>query len=307
MKHITILLSIFLGSLFLSSEVKENKTDLCKENLKGKVKSVHSLTYYAIESNGEVQKGRRTRTNLYEMYTENGYLKEVRSHRAEVGGALNFIRTLSYNDKSELIENINYLPGGKIGYKEDFKYNSKGQIVENNRITEADGYSYKKAYQYDQSGNLLEIVNTQTKATLNTKTVYSYNENNLPIEEITFDYKGNVEFRTVMKYNERNTLIEKWEYLRDGTREHYKFNDKGLPVENYTYYEEGDIYDYKATYKYDANGNSIQYITYEYDGAIHEKSEYKYFYDDQSNWIKQIEYKDEKPYLIYERDIRYYE
>ena len=53
-------------------------------------------------------------------------------------------------------------------------------------------------------------------------------------------------------------------------------------------------------------GNAIEKNCYTSDGILLSKYTYKYEYDNKENWNKQIEFEDDKPKYIIEREIEYY-
>ena len=58
--------------------------------------------------------------------------------------------------------------------------------------------------------------------------------------------------------------------------------------------------------KYDEKGNKIESNRYNSDGSLYIKWTYKYEFDKQGNWIKRIDFKDEIPEFILEREYEYY-
>ena len=109
------ILSLFFVGLFLIgfSQKEEKQTDLEKENLKGKVKSVTETQYRSVEKFGELQKG-----NLYEKYTfkydykgnktefadynSDGSLRDKRTFKYEYDSKGNWTKRVSYLTQSEI-------------------------------------------------------------------------------------------------------------------------------------------------------------------------------------------------------------
>jgi len=71
----------------------------------------------------------------------------------------------------------------------------------------------------------------------------------------------------------------------------------------YTYY--GKLTQ-KVTLKYDENGNVIERKVYDSDGKLFEDFSFKYTYDEHGNWTKRIDYLNEFPEYILEREYEYY-
>src|SRR5690554_8223792 len=110
------------------------------------------------------------------------------------------------------------------------------------------------------------------------------------------------------KYDEkRNNIEENW-YKSDGSLDRkwtYKYDEKGNKIESNRYYSDVSL-DRKGTYKYDEKGNNIESNRYYSDGSLDSKWTYKYEFDKQGNWIKRIDFKDEIPEFILEREYEYY-
>jgi len=62
----------------------------------------------------------------------------------------------------------------------------------------------------------------------------------------------------------------------------------------------------KWIYKFDDKGNGIEEYYYRPDGTS-TKTTFKYEFDSKNNWIKKIMYINEKPVLVNERIIEYYD
>ena len=87
----------------------------------------------------------------------------------------------------------------------------------------------------------------------------------------------------------------------------YKFNNKGNLIESNRYDSKGN-FSWKYNYKYDNRGNKIYECSSNSIGENYIDYPYKFTYefDDIGNWIKKIEYRNNIPSIIYERDIEYY-
>ena len=110
------------------------------------------------------------------------------------------------------------------------------------------------------------------------------------------------------KYDEKGNNIENNWYNSDGSLDSkwtYKYDEKGNNIEENRYNSDGSLYS-KWTYKYDEKGNNIESNRYKSDGSLDSKWTYKYEFDKQGNWIKRIDFKDEIPEFILEREYEYY-
>jgi hypothetical protein len=110
-----------------------------------------------------------------------------------------------------------------------------------------------------------------------------------------FDNKGNQTERN--GYYSDGSLSNKWTYKHD---------DKGNQIERIGYDSDGSL-SFKWTYKHDDKGNQIESnIIYDSDGSLSFKYNYEYTYDEKNNWIKCIEFINDIPLEIVEREIEYF-
>ena len=127
---------------------------------------------------------------------------------------------------------------------------------------------------YDASGELIE------------KSKYTYNDEKLLVEEQTYDEKG--------------TLIRKevHEYISD------LLSRKTISERKVYYSSYGDMYEIEKSYKYNDNKDvTEQEVTKRGNVTTYT---FEYEYDDKNNWIKRIQYRNNKPKAIVEREIVYY-
>ena len=75
-------------------------------------------------------------------------------------------------------------------------------------------------------------------------------------------------------------------------------------VERNEYDSRGNLYS-KILTEYDIQGNEIEYKII-HNGKLEYVTTFKYVYDENGNWIEQIEFKDNKPQRITEREYVYY-
>ena len=82
--------------------------------------------------------------------------------------------------------------------------------------------------------------------------------------------------------------VESVDLIRYGTKYSFKFNQRGDVVEYVEYESDGSLRD-KTLYEYDSQGNLIEYASYNSDGSL--GSKYLYKYDSQGNPIEMVEYR----------------
>lgn len=86
---------------------------------------------------------------------------------------------------------------------------------------------------------------------------------------------------------------------------HYKYNLKGYKVEERFYIPNNDHLLAKLLYKYDNKGNKIEITRYDSSNNLDLIMSFKYSYDDKGNWIKRIDFENNIPKHLIEREIEY--
>src|SRR5690554_1197246 len=136
-----------------------------------------------------------------------------------------------------------------------------------------------------------------------------YNEKGNQIETNWYNSDGSLNSKIIYKYDEKGNQIEQNEYNSDGSLNSkiiYKYDEKGNQIEQNGYNSDGSLYS-KIIYKYDEKRNKIEENLYNSDGSLDRKLTSNYEYDKQGNWIKRIDYTDEIPKFILEREYEYYD
>ena len=100
--------------------------------------------------------------------------------------------------------------------------------------------------------------------------------------------------------NESGEIVKK-EILMS---EHTRFNRAGYDIDSYTNKADGSL-DYKAIYKYDDNGNTVESSYYKTDGSLPVTNSTIYEYDKKKNWVSETILADGR-IIIIEKQIEYY-
>src|SRR4051812_18397856 len=135
----TTLMVIMMGAC-LFAHAQDNKTDLVKDRLKGKVKSVTSAGYRVDMSTGTIEKGSHIHTAT-SKYNIKGYVVEFLSGEGNDTIENEYVHfkeektTYKYDEKNNLIGSNSYHGDGNLRDSSSYKVDSKG-----NRI---DWYTYK--------------------------------------------------------------------------------------------------------------------------------------------------------------------
>ena len=298
------------------------KNDWSELGLKGKVKSLHSIRYEAIEINGEIKK---------EILSENGVLQK--KEHSVFFNERGFKTQERDNSKGNKI--YTYDENGNKIYEEwgwggdsskdsiAYEYNDKGDLIYISITTYGNKISTTK--KYDERGNLISAT-TKYSDERRDSYEYSYDDMGNKIKEewessdysfdrycIYYDYdkKGNKvkeqlaieglnSIVTTFEYSEHGNKIKELQYEENGFNGvciyQHNFNEKGnLTEENYyshknnTHIEKG-LLGKKTAYEYDGNANLISKIYYNIEDGFEIIFDHlvTYIYDNKQNKISEI-------------------
>jgi len=204
----------------------------------------------------------------------------------------------------EAIEKFGEITNGKIKYTYSFIFNNNGNKIEENYY-EADGsLKNKQIYKYDDNGNMFEENYYEADGSLGYKKIYKYDDKGNMFEGYSYEADGSLGSKFIYKYDDNRNKIEDHIYKADGSlgsKNIYKYDDNGFQV-----YKKYGFNSTIKTDKYDDRGNKIETIYYWGDDKKGSKNTYKYDNDNRGNWINQVTYFDDLPFLITEREIEYY-
>lgn len=138
---------------------------------------------------------------------------------------------------------------------------------------------YKTTYRYDEDENLIEKTYTRIGEYTNI-TTYTYDKEGRVTEAVT-NYDGSSTGNLLYIYDEQGNLIREVAY-RDGEQsreisyqysgENHLYNIREL------YYYGDNTQEFQTNYCYDAQGNILEKLVYEYDSAGHEYIMTDYFF-----------------------------
>jgi YD repeat-containing protein len=319
-KFIILLLSVFC---ITGCTVKQNN-DIKKLNLRGKVKSVKTTSFEAVEKSGEITKGaelkiynynERNETNYqYVLFEQSGRITESLFNTMGARDEAEIRNIIKYNDKGLIIENREYCVYGVSNEHTEvvttFTYDKNNLLIE---VKNGDNNSV--CYKYDKNGYKIEEKTIQKTIDENSKQIidnyefvmnFKNDESGCKIEEYSTSNKN------TFKYNGKKELVEEQQFsiLADGSLQLnticiYKY-DKNGNITDKTYKNgKGEISSWK-TYKYNENEFVQEIISFDNFRETNNKEFFKYEYDNNKNWIKKIIYFNDKPQFIEEREIIYY-
>lgn len=302
-----------------SSDPKDKpKSDLAQKNLKGKIKSLIETRFNTVEKFGEPQKGSLIDKNSHkynltgneiEFVTYGSDGKIESNHTTKYDNKGNKIEVKDYDMPLESNETITYKYDSKNNLIEEvssndkktvYKYNSQNRLIDKSEFNKyINGFKLvgKDTYKYDEKGNQIEFNSYNGDGSLRSKTLTKYDNTNNTKEWDSYSSDGTLNSKSLNKYDEKSNLLEIRSYNFKGNLDNIstmKYNEFGIMIEMNTGLE------YKEFYKYDNNGNEIEY------SAGGNKKFYQYTFDKMGNWIKQTEFENNKPTLLIERIIEYY-
>ena len=268
-KCILLLFPLLVSNLFAQ------KTDLQRDNLKGKVKSVSLYTDSKLE---------KTRT-----YNLNGFITGIKSYCGDNTLSVcsyytsmfdqrgnmvkyeddRYIIKKNYDDANNLIESVQlnkvskkileklnyfYVNSRKIR-SEQTKYLFDSDVIEFTIIID---------YSYDSSGNLVEEDNAYTSHSITTKkkTIYKFDKAQNLIEKTENNNDGRMQYNFTYKYDTAKRKVEYKARSFNGSNftnynEYFRYDEKGHMVESSHYELTGKLL-YKDVYSFDSVGNQIK-------------------------------------------------
>ena len=270
------LLGTLVSSCSNNNDVLRSK-DLDDHQLKGNVESVKVATYEAINSFGNIVKG-KIKSRLYRSvevteFNDSGFITSTSSYTKN--GELDGKRIYSY--KNNQIDNIiSYDSDGDLVLKTIYEWDNDlllSTITYDNKGREGS----KIIYEYD--GNKSKSTSVYINKILRFKNVVLKYDGELPSESVSYDGEGKETNRTTLEYKNGKLAFHS---TYKGT---YAVNKDGLTTKSV------DCYNVLSDYSEDVKGIFF----------------YEYEFDKNDNWIKCTIYRGEikQPCQIVERVITY--
>lgn len=240
------LLFILTTTLLSCSEYQSE--DLKEYNLKGKVNTLKSIKYIAVEEFGEVVEGKRSSrnksdeldmrySNISLEYDQNGKCEwltyfdrngEVELKASAKDSILTFyssdgdlmLKSIG-NDASKPTEVSSYNPNGELELKLLLRYDDENNLVEEREYS-SDGKLIRSSnYQYDKNNNISEENRLEIEEnwlfinnydTLKSVLSYGYNENKDVVDFEISQKNKKAQKKYVYEYDDRNNWTQRIEY-----------------------------------------------------------------------------------------------
>lgn len=318
----SVTLSLLLACFFLTTEaqqqVKEKeKSDLVKDKIRGKVRTMSVSGFTVVRKDGKLQKGRKVHTAI-SKYNENGNILEFNSTAGDDTVQNEFVHfkatksLYKYDINGILVSNSRYNGDGMLEDSASYTVDSKGNRIDWNTY-KGDGsieWNYNRIY--DLQGNLIES-NENYKGALKSRHTYKYDDKLNIIEENYYEGDGRLKLKELFKYDDKRNVIEITDINRTGgfkARYTYAYDSRGNQIEEREFDDENstkykrivtkyddennvtEVTQYnekgKITYecKLDKWGNHTADATFKPDGTPIERVTQKYKYDDKNNEVE---------------------
>ena len=282
-RYFGIIFSILL-LISLSGCAAKKKTDLQNLALHGKVKQMIEMQYFAVEKFGKVEKGDSYRQDGWDVimnFNERGCYSKITyvdSYGTDVG-----YTDYLYNDKNELFSEQNYDAEGGFSDKRNYSYDEKKRVYEILLINSGDGLNGSVLVDYDDKENLVTESTYNARGKLLNKEIRKMDKKGLPIE--------------TKIYNGENNLVN---YRKE------TFDKNGLRTELTVLSPDEEVL-MKIFFEYDNKENLVSQEGIDENGKAFRPMRFEYEFDKQGNWTKRVEYIDNKPTFLLERQFEYYE
>jgi len=220
-------LYLFMGSLLFAQLclAQTVKNSLYIQHLKGKVKSIESVSYNGDATKGTVDTLTPT-SKFISLYDENG--NEVEDTYIDKDGKKVSKWIKKYNEKGEKTEEDYFAETGLQEATTFFKYDTRGKLLESdhefgpdktnsnktlykydgrdNNVEEdvystGDSLKYKNTYQYDSKDNKIEMDYWRAKEdTIRVKWTFGYNDAGLRVKEDRYSPRGELQIENILTY-----------------------------------------------------------------------------------------------------------
>jgi hypothetical protein len=285
-----------------------HENDLLKNQLTGKVKSVRTTTYDAIEVSGAINAG-DFESQEYVLFNREGFY--IERYSCNWDGSIDRRDTFGYDSAGNLTEVRSYNSDSSILRKRTYRYDIRGNQIEelSDGYTEILGDSVdQRTYEYNDKGWVTARCD-YFKESLNEKRIYEYDQHGNDTTMRVLGAKGNLVKKRTQKYDKSGDINEVAWYNSEGRltlRAIYKRNRRGKVMEHVTYDSFGNLKS-KNTYDYDEQGNLTR-LNFHTPGFEQWDTEYtaQFEYDAKGNWILEVEFVDGEPSAYIKREIGYY-
>lgn len=270
-------------------------------NLKGKVKSIHEVTYFAFEKDGQIVKGDTADSPSLTTFDLAG--NRISAQLLNSDGSIDEVYEYKFAKPGMLTESkIYYHSNSKLIEKNVYQYNQDDYRDKWTKYDSLENVSTQSTYKYS-----FNHMSNEYTATLDS---FYYRDSRT--KELVGIYSG--DYDEFVIDDNANILSMKTKVLESFSLSTFKLNADGQVIfETYQdkMLQDGTFEDtaFTISYEYDSNGNAIKEIA-----TGNTLTRYiEYTYDLQGNWTKRILHNidpdpvyGESTYVIAERKIDYF-
>jgi YD repeat-containing protein len=310
MKTVKSFIALILISNFCIGQ--NTASDIEELGLNGTVEKLKERTYEAIMKGSKITKGKQ-------LYRKSDF---------------DFDNDIKFNQIGNILERITYYSKDTIYYKSFYKYDKYDKLEIStsyhsneykNKIRpyssiymgkdNEDDYSHsqdnKTSYIYDRKKRLIRTESNNPPGTNPSQKKYKYNKKNELTSVTTysgenyfnnrFEYKYNLNGNKNICYHYSLSTDKLWRKYT------YVYDEFGNKIEQIDY-DRNDSLDGNFKYYFDKNSNLIREKSFWDNGdeIIYSNINYEYELDENKNWIQMIKYEDGIPTMLTKREIEYY-
>jgi len=241
-------------------------------------------------------------TRIVNTYNPKGKLDEKMIYNTDTINPASGIY-YKYNDNGKLIEEeertkqVN-IPDLAPDTKKDFWYDEKGRIKDSATYRAHEGLVKDTKITIDSLGKKLEIYSYGQHQVLTGTVVKTYFKESNTQQEDTYDPDGFLTEYSISHYDSAKHLLDKGVF-------HISY--KRTMGQDRQYHNEGPGDTVMVHHIInDDHFNTVEDDTFSNNGKTISHKSYQYTYDSVGNWIDKIEFNDNKPVKIIEREIGYF-
>ena len=303
--------------------MNKTKSSLEQSEIKGKVNSIETKSYYISRKSGEIKKGKLKHYDL-EIYDEEGYRLSHNFRNSKYD-----MKVLSEYDSNRKILKESVYEKEVLDYEVIYKYDLNGNLIEELVVYPNDNYRGGTKYEYDSKGKVIKehISNSED---LDRVQIRKYDTEGKEIEFYSF-CGGEADSKNIYKHDSKGNTIEidyydseekligihKYEYDSNGNKTELVYlangrlikknilNANGKVVDMYYTNKEGNLY-LRLKYNYNSLGNLSEQYSFDSNNNITYQEIHQYELDQYNNWIKDIILKSKRGSEIIIRKIEYY-
>lgn len=277
-----IRIPILLIFYFVFSSCTINKYLNKFDGYNGKPKLIESKSYRVVKENDSILKGEQMLHDIDYYDITGRHLKNIsfRPDGNKSMGGLYF----EYDRLGHLSQVTFYNKDSTVNSQTKFIYNKKGQKLSEEHIGENNEQKSIYISEYQEKKNITKVLGKRSDGTIIEKILMKHNKKSQEIEKLSFNENNTLKSKIMFKYDNKGNLIE-----------HIWCNSEGVPLNKYTK-------------TYDKNNNYIYGEKYRLIGkdSLINTTKRQIEYDKKGNILKYIFFENDKPTLIEEYKIIYW-